>query len=107
MERELPLPQTDDSLDEALIEDHPAPRITSNQLARVSVLWVRLAALGVGLAAVFGGAGTCLGMSLASDAEISGMWAMGLIPTFIGVGLLGFYLMSSGLAARLEEASSE
>jgi hypothetical protein len=69
--------------------DEPAPR---NPAA--VIVWVRLAALLLGLAGLFGGVGTAIGLSATSDPDINGVWSLGLIPTFIGVGLLVFYRMS-------------
>jgi len=63
------------------------------------VLWVRLAALGLGLTCLFGGIGTAIGLPGVSDPEASGMFSIGFIPVFIGFGLLLFYRMSKGAAS--------
>jgi hypothetical protein len=52
---------------------------------------------------LFGGIATSAGMYLVKDPEISDYWAMGLIPTLIGLGLLIFYLMSRSLAGQVAE----
>ncbi len=79
-------------LDELLLdlaEHEPRP---SNPAAAMA--WVRVIALCIGLAGLFGGVGIAVGMSMTSDPEISGMWAMGIIPSAIGLGLLVFYNLS-------------
>jgi hypothetical protein len=72
-----------------LAEREPRP---SNPKA--AVMWVRLIALCIGLAGLFGGVGIAVGMSMTSEPEISGAWSMGIIPSAIGLGLLVFYYLS-------------
>jgi hypothetical protein len=55
------------------------------------------------LASFFGGIATSVGMYLVKDPEFSNYWAMGLIPTLIGLGLLIFYLMSRSLGGQAAE----
>jgi hypothetical protein len=69
----------------------------------LAILWVRIVALCIGLASFFGGIATSAGMYLVKDPGISNYWAMGLIPTLIGLGLLIFYLMSRSLAGQVAE----
>ena len=67
-----------------------------------AVAWVRLIALCVGLAGLFGGIGVAIGMfAVTSDPEITGMWSMGIIPTAIGLGLLMFYYLSRNYSVPL------
>jgi len=79
-------------LDELLMDmarQEPRP---PNPAAAVG--WVRLIALCIGLAGLFGGVGIAIGMFAVSDPEISGAWSMGIIPSAIGLGLLVFYNLS-------------
>jgi hypothetical protein len=60
-----------------------------------AVMWVRLTALCIGFAGLFGGVGTAIGMyAVTADPDITGMWSMGIIPAAIGLGLLIFYYLS-------------
>ncbi len=104
MEHNKPLPEVDDA---ALIgrffenSDHVAGN--DGRGLMLAILWVRIVALCVGLASLFGGIATSVGMYLVKDPEISNYWAMGLIPTLIGLGLLIFYLTSRSLAGQAAE----
>jgi hypothetical protein len=93
------------------MESHPPDAAASRQLdellldmasreprapnAASALMWVRLVALCIGLASVFGGIGMAVGMfAVTADPEITGMWSMGIIPAAIGLGLLVFYYLS-------------
>jgi len=104
MEHSLPLPETNEQQIELLLQDPTGSKINLDRLAASSLLWIRLTALGIGLISVLGGIGTSVGMKLAMDSEIAGMWSMGLIPLFIGVGLLLFYLLTKGAGRALGSA---
>jgi hypothetical protein len=101
MEHNAPLPEVDDT---ALIgqffanTDHAASN--EGRGLGLAILWVRIVSLCVGLASFFGGIATSVGMYLVKDPEISDYWAMGFIPTLIGLGLLIFYMMSRSLAGQ-------
>jgi len=63
-----------------------------------------LLALCLGLTCFFGGAGIITALLLltaeSSDLrEMSDAWPLGLIPVFVGIGLLLFYLLSKGLGS--------
>lgn len=100
LERGAPLPDTDVQRIESLLGDGAAT--DSDRPCAPSSHWVRLAALALGLVCVFGGAGSLPGFYYLSDAEASGMWPIGLIPLFIGAGLLIFVRLSRGLAEKME-----
>ena len=88
-------PEAADSrqLDELLLEMAKQEPRAPNPAA--ALMWVRLVALCIGLASVFGGVGLAIGMyAVTSDPEITGMWSMGIIPAAIGLGLLVFYYLS-------------
>ena len=72
------------------------PDFIENPLA--AVMWVRLIALCIGLAGLFGGIGIAVGMWGTSEPEIHGAWSMGIIPTAVGLGLLVFYYLSRKFA---------
>ncbi|MCP4898907.1 MAG: hypothetical protein GY906_18195 [bacterium] len=94
MECELPLPGfDDDELSDSLsLLSRSGPR--EDGLA-ASITWVRLVTLCLGLTLFLGGIGAAVGLSLVSDPEASGTWPLGLIPVFVGLGLLLFYHLSS------------
>lgn len=52
-------------------------------------------ALGCGLILIFGGAGMVAAFVIAPDSELElhKVWSVGLIPGFIGVGLILYYLL--------------
>ena len=105
MENGLSLPEADDAQLAGLLGPVGTPQGRGALFA--GVLWVRLVALCLGAASVLGGAGTAIAMYLVPDQEVQPMWPLGLIPIFIGVGLLIFYGASkgmAGLAARDVEA---
>jgi hypothetical protein len=98
MECELPLPEVNDTelTDSLSLGSRHGPQ-TGNGLA-ASVTWVRLVTLGLGLTLLLGGIGTTVGLAAVSDTEVSAAWPLGLIPTFIGIGLLLFYRLSRRFA---------
>ena len=104
MEHNAPLPEVDDAaLTGHFFEStNHAVRNDGRGLA-LGILWVRIVALCIGLASFFGGIATSTGMYLVKDPDISNYWAMGLIPTLVGLGLLIFYLMSRTLAGQAAE----
>jgi len=101
MENNAPLPEVDDAalIGQFFENSGHTTRHEGRGLA-LSILWVRMVALCIGLASLFGGMATTAGLYLAKDPEFSNYWAMGLIPTLIGLGLLIFYLMSRSLAGQ-------
>ena len=104
MEHNAPLPDVDDAvLIGQLIEGFGDGPGNDGRGLAMAVLWVRIVALCVGLASFFGGIATCVGMFLVNDPEFSDYWAMGLIPTLIGIGLLIFYVMSRSLVGQTAE----
>jgi len=50
--------------------------------------------LGLGIILIFGGIGTTVGLMLSGDPELNVNWSMGLIPAFVGVGLVLHYLVT-------------
>jgi len=93
MESDPSAPARDQVLDEYLLDYAKREPRPWNPAA--AVMWVRLIALCVGLAGLFGGVGLAIGMSaVTADPEITGMWSMGIIPAAIGLGLLVFYYLS-------------
>lgn len=59
-----------------------------------SLRWVRCTALAIGLAGIFGGIGTIVGLYLVTDTEVHDTWPLGLIPVFLGLGMLLFVRIS-------------
>ena len=101
MERGLPAPEADAAKIEALLADDGGAGTNPDRMGRAGVQWVRLAALALGLTCLFGGAGMMPGFYFVPDPEASGLWPLGLIPILIGVGLLLFVRLSSGLAEKI------
>lgn len=87
-------------LDELLLDMAKQEPRAPNPAA--ALMWVRLMALCIGLASVFGGVGVAIGMyAVTADPEITGMWSMGIIPTAIGLGLLVFYYLSRNFSVPI------
>jgi hypothetical protein len=101
MERNLPVPEADTAGIDALLGEGDDRATTSDSINRVGVQWLRIVALAVGLTCLFGGLGILPGFYYLADEEASGMWPIGLIPIFIGVGLLIFVRLSRGLAEQM------
>jgi hypothetical protein len=98
MEHSLPLPEVRDS--ELIPDGQPRHSLPS------AVLWVRIVALCVGLTCFFGGIGMTIGFFAAEMGDLNETWSVGLIPVFIGIGLMIFYLTSRKLA-RFPEAGED
>lgn len=101
MERDLPAPEADAARIESLLADDGGAGANPDRMGRAGVQWVRLAALGLGLTCLFGGAGMMPGFYFVPEPEASGLWPLGLIPILIGVGLLLFVRLSKGLAEKI------
>jgi hypothetical protein len=106
MEQKVELPEANDLELARLLGDPQGPRPNGRGWLSASMLWVRLVSLCLGLAAFFGGVGTCIGMAITTGEKMYEYWAMGLIPAFIGVGLLIFYAMSARLARQAREEAA-
>ena len=104
MKQDLPPPDTNDAQIESLLVGGSQPSMPPGPVGRAGVHWVRLGALVLGLMALFGGIGISLGFYAVSDPEMNGMWSIGLIPFFVGIGLLIFVRMSRGFAEKMDEA---
>lgn len=78
----------------------------SPMTSRISIVWLRLVALCVGLAALFGGVGMCVGFLLTNN-DLREIWSLGLMPAFVGFGLLLFYIAAGQLAATIPAGDDE
>jgi hypothetical protein len=103
MEHNAPLPEVDDMELASRLREMNSHHHGSLAGA---VLWMRIVALCVGLASFFGGIGTTIGMYFVKDPDIHNAWAFGLVPVFIGFGLLVFYVMSKGVAEAVKGGSA-
>ena len=104
MEHNATPPEVDDSaLIGQLFENAVHGSGNEGRGLAMAILWVRIVALCIGLASFFGGIATSVGMYMVKDPEMSDYWAMGLIPTLIGLGLLIFYVMSRSFAGQVAE----
>jgi Flp pilus assembly protein TadB len=103
MEHELPLPEINDSelLDSLSLSPSKEPQSESG--LDTSITWVRLVTLGLGLVLLFGGIGGAIGLYWVADPEAHGVWPISLIPVFVAIGLLLFYLLSRRFAVASEE----
>jgi len=103
MEQHAELPEANDLELARLLGDPQAHRPNGKGWLSSSMLWVRLVSLCVGLTSLFGGIGTCIGFAITTGDKMYEYWAMGLIPAFVGVGLLIFYALSARLAGQAKE----
>ena len=101
MERDLPVPNADAGRIDSLLGEGEGAGTGPGRVNSTSVHWVRLAALALGLTFLFGGVGVVPGLYFQSDPEARGAWALGLVPIFIGAGLLIFVRLSRGLADKI------
>ena len=86
---------------QVLPSDHgPGP---ANGARRV---WFRLTILGLAMIFFFGGVGLLLALLLVQDPEFSGIWALGLIPIMVSIGLFLFWA-AAGRELRSLESLSE
>ena len=106
MERGLDLPEASDLELARLLGASQGHGPNGKGWLSSSMLWVRLVSLCLGLAAFLGGIGTCIGLAITTAEKLYEYWALGLIPAFVGVGLLVFYAMSARLAAQAREDSA-
>ena len=81
MEKGVPMPELPD-----YDNGHHAPRLPRQFHPRTL--------LGVGLILIFGGIGATIGMLLTNDPELSQRWSMGMVPAFVGVGVVLHYLVT-------------
>ena len=107
MEHNLSLPETNDPQLSELFGGFGAAEPKGSGWLSASVLWVRLVALCLGLAGFFGGIGTAFAMSKVKAEDMSDFWTMGLIPAFVGIGLLIFYAMSKSFAGEARQQEPE
>jgi len=94
LERGTELPETNVEELDALLGDVGGPPPTPLMTATTGLLWIRLAALCLGLTLLFGGVGVALGLAGVSDPDANGFWSLGLLPLFVGIGLLLFHRLS-------------
>lgn len=99
MEKNLPLPDTNE---ERYWDAIGGLGIAANQETRGGVFWVRLLALCLGLTSLFGGIGVVAALLVITPEsrdmrEMASAWPLGLIPVFVGLGLMLFFLLSKGL----------
>jgi uncharacterized membrane protein YeaQ/YmgE (transglycosylase-associated protein family) len=108
MERNVELPEAEDPELARLLGGSQTQGPNGRSWLSSSLLWVRLVSLCLGLTGLFGGIGTCIGLAMTTGDKMYEFWPMGLIPAFVGAGLLIFYAMSEKLTAlaRDEAVSS-
>jgi hypothetical protein len=78
------------------------PLAAANGARRV---WFRLTVLGLALVSFSGGIGLLLAFRLVDEPDFSSMWAMGLIPIMVSVGLFLFWLAVGRELRRLDGPS--
>jgi uncharacterized membrane protein len=81
---------------EAELFTEPAPKGPR----RDAVVWLRLTALFLGLALLFGGVGMCIAFTVSTHPDLTQVWLIGLIPAMVGLGLLIFYAMTAKVAMK-------
>ncbi len=87
MEKGVPLP-------EIPAEEEATPAWLRPEAERVRAAWLRRLALVLGLAAVFTGAGMCVGFYWSPDRGFHSMWTLGFVPALGGIGLLLYALLA-------------
>ncbi len=107
MDQNVELPGGNDLELARLLGEAQGPRPNGKGWLFPSMLWVRLVSLCLGLTGFFGGIGTCIGLAITTGENMNEFWAMGLIPAFLGVGLLSFYALSARLADQAREEIPE
>jgi Domain of unknown function (DUF6249) len=85
MEKGIPLPEFP-----ALVEE-PNGSLLDYMSASMKHVAPKLT-LGCGLILIFGGAGIVASFIIVPDSELHKVWSVGLIPGFIGVGFVLYYL---------------
>jgi hypothetical protein len=103
MEQNVELPGANDLELARLLGEAQPSRPNGKGWLFPSMLWVRVVSLCLGLTGFFGGIGTCIGLRATTGEGLYEFWAMGLIPVFVGVGLLSFYALSARLADQARE----
>ena len=101
MEHGLPAPNADADRIDSLLGEGEGAGTGPDRANSTSVHWIRLAALALGLTFLSGGVGVVPGLYFQSDPEARGTWPLGLVPIFIGTGLLIFVRLSRGLAEKI------
>jgi hypothetical protein len=99
MEKNLPLPEADE---EKYWDAIGGLGLAATQETRGGVFWVRLLALCLGLTCLFAGAGVVTAFLVITPESqdtraMASAWPLGLIPVFVGIGLLLFFLLSKGM----------
>ncbi len=92
IDKGVPLPELPELSEEARMQQFDR----SFTHARLNPNWP----LGVGLVVMMGGVGFLVAMMISGDRELAKLWSIGLIPIFIGFGLMLYYFLT-----RSEEAS--
>jgi hypothetical protein len=108
MEKNLPLPDTNE---ERYWDAIGGLGLAATQETRGGVFWVRLLALCLGLTCFFGGAGVVTALLVITPEsrdirEMASAWPLGLIPVFVGLGLLLFFLLSKGMEGGRNDESN-
>lgn len=101
MEHNLQLPEENVSKIDALLAESMGSPSSPSQINGAKVHWIRLTALALGLISLFSGIGAAFGIFFTSDPDLKGTWPMGLIPIFIGIGLLLFVCLSKRMAENI------
>jgi hypothetical protein len=94
LERDCPLPNDEpDILNELLGHNSNSSAYSADDRAAGAGL-ICVGALCLGLTALLGGVGLTLGLYFQADPDVAGLWGIGLVPTFVGIGLLMFVRLS-------------
>jgi hypothetical protein len=102
MESSLPLPAANDKRLEELWGNLADAGLGASHATQSGMFWVRLLALCLGLTCLLGGIGVAVAFLTVPRLGVAPLlwnfWSLGLIPVFIGIGLLLFYHLSRSLA---------
>jgi hypothetical protein len=98
LDRDRPWPESAIPEVESALSRSPDSRTSSFGPDHAALRWVRCTALAIGLAGLFGGIGTMASLYLVPDADVQGTWPLGMIPVFLGLGMLLFVRISRRMA---------
>jgi hypothetical protein len=104
MEHSQPLPDAADIELARQLSEPPKPA-RNGRRSETGILWVRIVALCIGLTTLLGGIGMTIGFAYSGMKDLLDIWSVGLIPAFVGLGLLIFYRLSRNMVVPTETES--
>ncbi len=97
MEQNLPLTDSVSDTIDVILRDGRKAGSSTDRVTVSRIQWIRLIAQLLGIIGIFGGVGLMGALQFQADGDASGMAPIGLIPAFIGIGLLLFVRLSRNI----------